>query len=175
MTDFLKDRKQSVILHDQHSSWADVKARVPQGSILRLLLFLLYVNNLLDDVASNPKLFADNTSLFSIVKNIDNTGIDLNKNLRIVNKLALQWKISFSPDPAKQAQQVIASCNIIKANNPLLFFKSYLCYKMILSQNVPSEAQVKNFLFHRKVMFHSQDIQVFLFLTIPWFTKSVTS
>ena len=31
------------------------------------------------------------------------------------------------------------------------------------------------FFFHRKVMFHSQDIQVFVFLTIPWFNKSVTS
>ena len=52
-------------------------------------------------------------------------------------------------------------------------FKGYFCYKLITSQNVPSEAQVKNF-FHRKVMFHSQDIQVFVFLIIPSFTKSTT-
>ena len=53
-------------------------------------------------------------------------------------------------------------------------FKGYFCYKMITSQNVPSEAQVENF-FDRKVMFHSQDIQVFVFLIIPSFTKSTTS
>ena len=35
--------------------------------------------------------------------------------------------------------------------------------------------RLRIFLFHRKIMFHSQDIQVFVFLTIPWFTKSVTS
>ena len=46
-------------------------------------------------------------------------------------------------------------------------FKGYLCYKTITSQNVSSEAQVKYFLFRRKVMFHSQDIQVFVFLTVP--------
>ena len=47
--------------------------------------------------------------------------------------------------------------------------KGYLRYKTITSQNVSSDSQVK------KVMFHSQVIQVFVFLTIPWFTKSVTS
>ena len=35
------------------------------------------------------------------------------------------------------------------------------------SQNVLSEAQIKNFLSHRKVMLRSRDIQVFVFLTIP--------
>ena len=51
----------------------------------------------------------------------------------------------------------------------------YLCYKTITSQNVPSDAQVIFFLFHIKVIFCSRDIQVFEFLTISWFAKSVTS
>ena len=54
-------------------------------------------------------------------------------------------------------------------------FKDYVHYKTIISQNVLFEAQIKNFLFFGKVMFRSQDIQVFVFLTISWFTKSVTS
>ena len=45
-------------------------------------------------------------------------------------------------------------------------FKGYLHYKTITSQNVLSEAQVKTFLFCKRVMFHSQDIQDFVFLTI---------
>ena len=53
--------------------------------------------------------------------------------------------------------------------------KGYLRYKTITSQNVSSEALVKNFLIYRKVMFCSQDIQVFVFPTIHYFTKSVTS
>ena len=53
--------------------------------------------------------------------------------------------------------------------------KDYLHYKTITSKNVSSEAHIKIFLFRRKTMFCSQDIQVFLFLTIPRFTKSVTS
>ena len=53
--------------------------------------------------------------------------------------------------------------------------KGCLRYKMKTSQNVSSEAQIKNFLFRWKIMFRSQDIQVFVFLTISWDTKSVTS
>ena len=37
-------------------------------------------------------------------------------------------------------------------------FKGYLCYKTITSLNVPFEAQIKNFLFRRNIMFRSQDI-----------------
>ena len=51
--------------------------------------------------------------------------------------------------------------------------KCYLRYKTITSQNVSSEVPIKNFLFHRKLMFCCQDIQVFAFLTIPWFTEYV--
>ena len=66
-------------------------------------------------------------------------------------------------------------CSSVSVRNMAKQLKGYLHYKTITSQNVPSEAQIKNFLFRRKNMFRSQDIQVFVFLTIPWFTKSVTS
>ena len=49
----------------------------------------------------------------------------------------------------------------------LKYFKGYLRYKMIISQNVSSEAQIKNFLFRRKIIFCSQDIQVFAFFSHP--------
>ena len=55
------------------------------------------------------------------------------------------------------------------------FLKGYLRYKTITSQNVSLRHRLRIFLFRRKVMFRSQDIEVFVFLTIPTFTKSVTS
>ena len=85
LMDFLKDRKQSVIFNGQHCSWANVEGGVPQGSVLRPLPFLIYIGNLSDDLTSNPKSFANNTSLFSIVKNINNSRIDLNNDLIIIN------------------------------------------------------------------------------------------
>ena len=45
--------------------------------------------------------------------------------------------------------------------------RDYLSYKMITSQNVSSEAQVKNFIISKKSYIGSHDIQVFVFLTIP--------
>ena len=67
LTDFLSNRKQRVVLNGQHSSWADIKAGVPQGSILGPLLFLICINDLMENLHSNPKLFANDVSLFSIV------------------------------------------------------------------------------------------------------------
>ena len=70
LINFLTNRKQRVVLNGQNSSWADIKVGVPQGSILGSLVFLLYINDLMENLDSNPKLFADGTSLFSIVNNV---------------------------------------------------------------------------------------------------------
>ena len=62
--DFLSCRKQWVVLNGQHSSWDNITAGVPQGSILGPLLFLIYRNDLPNDLSTNCKLFTDDTSLF---------------------------------------------------------------------------------------------------------------
>ena len=90
LTDFLKSRKQRVVLNGQHSSWSDVLAGVPQGSILGLLLFLIYINDLSDVLQCNPKLFADDTLLFAVVHNIKKATKDSNNDLTKITKLAFQ-------------------------------------------------------------------------------------
>ena len=52
----------------QSFSWTDVKAGVPQGFILGPLLFLVNIDDLADGLSSNNKLLADDTSLFSVIK-----------------------------------------------------------------------------------------------------------
>ena len=59
------DKKQRVVLNGQNLSWSSVHAGVPQGSILGQLLFLIYINDLSDNLTSNARLSADDTSLFS--------------------------------------------------------------------------------------------------------------
>ena len=67
LADFLKDRKQRAVLNGQNSPWVSVEAGVPQGSILGQLLFLIYINDVSENLVSNPKLFVDDTSIFSII------------------------------------------------------------------------------------------------------------
>ena len=78
LSDFLDNRTQRVILNGHYSSWAKVEAGDSQGSILGSPLFLIYINDLSENLASNPKLFAVNTSLFSVVKSVDASNIELN-------------------------------------------------------------------------------------------------
>ena len=85
-------------------------------------MFLIYINDLSDNLASNPKLFADDTSLFSVVKNVDASNIDLNNDLKKIGEWAFQWKMSFNPDPTKQAQELIFSRKVQTTNHPPLFF-----------------------------------------------------
>ena len=103
LNDFLTNRKQRVVLNGQCSSWFDIQAGVSQVSILGPLSFLIYVNDLPDDLKSECKLFADDTSLFSVVHGISTSASDINNNLA---NWAFQWKMSFNPDPSKQAQEI---------------------------------------------------------------------
>ena len=69
LSDFVSSRKQKVALNGQNSSWTNVHAGVPQGSILGPLLFLIYINDLSDNLTSNAKFFAD--TLFSVVHDVN--------------------------------------------------------------------------------------------------------
>ena len=68
-----------------HLSWADIKADVPQGSFTIFNLHQRFANGL----NSNVKLFADDTSLFSVVHNITDSANLLNSDLSKINEWAL--------------------------------------------------------------------------------------
>ena len=95
---FLSNRFQRVVLNGQSSSWAPVCAGVPQGSILGPLFFLIYINDLSKDISSTVKLFADDTSIFSVVDDVNVSVVQLNNDLLKISKWAYQWKMSFNPD-----------------------------------------------------------------------------
>ena len=103
----------------QSSSWTNVNAGVPQGSILGLLLFLIYISDLSDGVSSNTKLLADDTFLFSVIYDSGITALELNSYFSRIKQWAFQWEMSFNPDPNKQAQEVIFSRKLKKFCHPL--------------------------------------------------------
>ena len=60
---FIISRKQLVVKGQSSSSWCDVDSGVPQESVLRLLLFIFYINNLPDNLTNKFKLYADDGKL----------------------------------------------------------------------------------------------------------------
>ena len=65
ISSFLSNRKLQVVLDGKSSQEYPVNAGVPQGSILGPTLFLLYINDLPDDVICNITIYADDTTLCS--------------------------------------------------------------------------------------------------------------
>ena len=78
LKDFLKERKQRVVLKGQVSTWKNNNAGVPQGSILGHLLFLIYINDPTEGLTTNVNLFSDDTFLFSLVHATQTSANDLN-------------------------------------------------------------------------------------------------
>ena len=121
LRDFLSNSKQRVVLDGQVSTWTSINAGVPQGSILDPLLFLIYINDLSDNLPSYVKLFADETSLFSVIHDINVSAEELNEDLKIISDWAFQWKIIFNPDASKQVQEVIFNRKIKKPLISMVF------------------------------------------------------
>ena len=107
-----------------HSDWGLINSGVPQGSVLGPLLFLVHINDLENGIKSSIKFFADDTSLFSIVKAPVTSADDLNQDLQLISRWALQWKMSFNPDSTKPAEEIIFSHKQTRQIHPPLFFNN---------------------------------------------------
>ena len=64
----LTNRKQRVIIRGTCSEWSPVISGTPQGTIFGPILFLLYVNDISDNVKSKIKLFADDMKMYREIK-----------------------------------------------------------------------------------------------------------
>ena len=140
---FLSDRSQRILLNGQTSKWSQIKAGVPQGSILGPLLFLVYINDLPKGLTSNVKLFADDTSIFSVFRDSSSLSLSLNEDLFKISQWRYKWKMLFNPDASKQAQEVVFSLKKIYFNNMLLSRKNtqkhlglYLDTKLNFSEHI---------------------------------------
>lgn len=94
-----------VVLNGKRTPWKPVLSLIPKGSVLGPLLFLICTNCLPNKLTSNAKLFANYTSLFTTVKNINKTAIALNNDLSLIPKWDFNWNMLFNLDPSKPAQE----------------------------------------------------------------------
>ena len=94
---YLSGRSQRVIVDVCASSWAPVENGIPQGSILGPLLFLVYTNDIVDNIENDINLYADDTSLLSISDNPETAAMNLNADLYALQHWAKTWHMAFNP------------------------------------------------------------------------------
>ena len=87
---YLRNRKQRVVLNGFSSDYSSIESGVPQGSVLGPLLFLIYINDLEKNIKSNVKFFADDTMLFSVVNIPAISANELNHDLKVISQWAYQ-------------------------------------------------------------------------------------
>ena len=120
LENYLPGRFQRVFLNGQTSLWRPFLAEVLQGSFLGPLLFLIYINDLPNELKSNVKLFADDTSLFTIVKDKNKSVNVLNKDRLLISKWVFNCKMYFNPRNSKPAQEVLFLRKTKVQNHPAI-------------------------------------------------------
>ena len=94
---YLASRKQRVQINSSTSSLLSVNAGVPQGSVLGPLLFLVYVNDIAENLLSLVRLFADDSSLFFSATNLKDIEGVINHDLALISIWAKKWLVDFNP------------------------------------------------------------------------------
>ena len=117
-------------------------------------MFLIYINDLLDGLKSKCKLFADDTSLFSVVNDINTSASNLIEDLQKIGNWAFKWLMNLNSDPNKQAQEIIFSRKKTASLHLAIYFdnkpfKSSQIHKhlgVILDSNLSYEHHIKSIL-----------------------------
>ena len=105
-------------MQSTESKLQSVSAGVPQGSVLGPLLFLLYVNDISDNLLSLTRLYADDSSLFCSTTSLrDMEGI-LNHNFQLISAWSERWLVNFNPNKT----EALFFCNKNTQSNPVLRF-----------------------------------------------------
>ena len=93
---FLKDRKQRVACEGMYSDGTPVINGVLQGSVIAPILFLIYINNLTNNLKSTMRLFADDTIIYMTISNGTDATV-LQQDLDTLAKWEETWQMEFHP------------------------------------------------------------------------------
>jgi hypothetical protein len=98
--EWLRGRKQRVVLNGKSSEWVEVTSGVPQGSVLGPLLFLIYINDMDEILKSRIWKFADDTKLAMKVSTTEGIN-DLREDLKALTKWCADWQMDFNVKKCK--------------------------------------------------------------------------
>ena len=97
LRNWLTGREQRVCVGHGRSQWATVTSGVPQGSVLGPLLFIIYINDLDDDITSKITKFADDTKLCHKA-NCEQDRLTIQSDLDKLVEWAEKWQMNFNVD-----------------------------------------------------------------------------
>jgi hypothetical protein len=92
---FLDHRTQQVVVEGHESTVGQVTSGVPQGSVLGPTLFLVYINDIGNNIQSTVRLFADDTALYRRIRTLADSHI-LQQDLEQLEQWERRWQMSFN-------------------------------------------------------------------------------
>ena len=99
---YLTDRQQYMVINDAKSSLGKIECGVPQGSVLGLLFFTTYINDIQNAVgAENFRLFADETALFMSHTNLTQLLCDIKTKIKHLMKWCNSNKLTINAEKNK--------------------------------------------------------------------------
>ena len=110
---YLSNRTQRVVIKDALSNIGQLKAGVPQGSVLGPLLFLVFINDIADGMTGLGRLFADDTSIGHIANDKDSLQNMVNVDLAYLKDWSKRWLVKFNQIKLKLWSSVPEKRNFI--------------------------------------------------------------
>ena len=97
---FLSDRKQRVALGKHMSEWKPVTSGIPQGSVLGPILFVIFINDMPDTIASFKTLFADDAKIFKAIESLNDITI-IQDDICKLMQWSIKWQLPFNVSKCK--------------------------------------------------------------------------
>ena len=115
---YLSNRKQRVVIDGIYSDQVSVTSGVPQGSRLGPLLFIIYINDILNELECEGLLFADDTSLTTWGEDANNATATINRDLERILEWSKIWKVIFN---ASKTKDMIFTNKVMNNSPPIMF------------------------------------------------------
>lgn len=137
---YLTNRKHRVMTEGFFSTYRQVSAGVPQGSVLGPFLFLIYINDIVEYIENEKRLFADDTSLFKVIEtNPQDAANSLYRDLCNIDTWSKIWDIKFNPSKTESLtfsrKREIISPDIAFQNEIVKNVSSHMHLGLFLSED----------------------------------------